>query len=79
MPVAIMLDTKGPEYRIKTFENKKVTLREGDTFVFTTDDIIGNEERVAVNYEHLTDDLSCGDAITVNSGNSNVIKIEQIH
>ncbi len=68
LPVAIMLDTKGPEYRIKTFENKKVTLREGDTFIFTTDDIVGNEERVAVNYAHLTDDLSCGDTITVNNG-----------
>ncbi len=68
LPIAIMLDTKGPEYRIKTFENKKITLSEGDTFTFTTKDIVGNEKIVAVNYEHLTDDLSIGNTITVNNG-----------
>ncbi len=68
LPIAIMLDTKGPEYRIKTFENKKVTVNDGDRFIFTTNDIIGNEKTVAVNYEHLTDDLSEGDTITVNNG-----------
>ena len=49
LPIAIMLDTKGPEYRIKTFENKKVYLNDGDKFIFTTDDVIGNAERVSVN------------------------------
>lgn len=68
LPIAIMLDTKGPEYRIKTFENKKITLNDGDTFIFTTDDIIGNDERVSVNYEGLTDDLEKGDTILVNNG-----------
>lgn len=68
MPIAIMLDTKGPEYRIKTFENKKIKLEDGDTFTFTTDDIIGNEERVAVNYSHLIEDLNVGDTILVNNG-----------
>lgn len=68
LPIAIMLDTKGPEYRIKTFENKKVTVNDGDTFIFTTDDIVGNNERVGVNYEHLTEDLSVGDTVTVNNG-----------
>ena len=37
LPIAIMLDTKGPEYRIRTFREGKVTLREGDTFAFTTE------------------------------------------
>ncbi|MBQ7400001.1 MAG: pyruvate kinase [Clostridia bacterium] len=68
MPIAIMLDTKGPEYRIKTFEDKKITLNEGDTFTFTIDDVVGNKERVAVNYDHLTEDLSKGDRILVNNG-----------
>lgn len=67
-PIAIMLDTKGPEYRIKTFENKKITVCDGDAFTFTTEDIVGNQERVSVNYEHLTDDLNVGDIITVNNG-----------
>ena len=43
MPIAIMLDTKGPEYRIKTFENGKIELKDGDTFTLTTDDIVGNQ------------------------------------
>lgn len=68
LPIAIMLDTKGPEYRIKTFENKKITLNEGDSFIFTTDEVVGNQEMVSVNYEHLIDDLSVGDTITVNNG-----------
>lgn len=68
MPVAIMLDTKGPEYRIKTFKNKKITLSDGDKFIFTTEDIIGDESRVSVTYEHLIDELSVGDRILVNNG-----------
>ena len=68
MPIAIMLDTKGPEYRIKTFENKKVTIQEDQQFIFTTEDVIGNEERVSVNYSHLTEELSVGDRILVNNG-----------
>ena len=68
VPVAIMLDTKGPEYRIKTFENGKIKLAEGDTFVFTTEDIIGNENRVSVSYDKLTEELSVGDKILLNNG-----------
>lgn len=68
LPIAIMLDTKGPEYRIKTFKNKKVTLSDGDTFSFTTEDIVGDETRVAVTYEKLIEELSIGDRILVNNG-----------
>lgn len=68
MPIAIMLDTKGPEYRIKTFENKKIVLNDGDTFTFTTKTVVGNQEMVSVNYEHLTEDLNVGDTILVNNG-----------
>ena len=68
LPIAIMLDTKGPEYRIKTFENKKVTLKDGATFTFTTDDIVGDETRVAVTYKNLIKELSVGDTILVNNG-----------
>ena len=68
MPVAIMLDTKGPEYRIKTFENKKIHLDDGADFVFTTDDIIGDETRVSVTYKHLIEELNVGDIILVNNG-----------
>ena len=68
MPIAIMLDTKGPEYRIKTFENHKITLADGDEFTFTTEDIIGNQERVSVTYKHLIEELNIGDKILLNNG-----------
>ena len=68
LPIAIMLDTKGPEYRIKTFANKKVMLKEGDTFTFTTDDVVGDETKVSVTYKNLIKDLKVGDNILVNNG-----------
>lgn len=68
MPIAIMLDTKGPEYRIKTFENQKISLNDGDKFTFTTDDIVGDETRVAVSYKNLPNELSVGDTILLNNG-----------
>lgn len=67
-PIAIMLDTKGPEYRIKTFENEKVTVHDGDEFIFTTRDVVGNESVVGVNYNGLVNDLSVGDRVLVNNG-----------
>lgn len=68
LPIAIMLDTKGPEYRIKTFENGRITLADGDIFTVTTDDVIGNKERVSVNFEHLIENLKVGDTILINNG-----------
>lgn len=68
LPIAIMLDTKGPEYRIKSFKNGAVTLADGDTFTFTTEDIEGDETIVSVNYKGLIDDLEVGDTILVNNG-----------
>lgn len=68
MPIAIMLDTKGPEYRIKTFGYGKIRLDKGDIFTFTTEDIIGNKSIVAVNYDRLMENLSIGDTILVNNG-----------
>ena len=68
LPIAIMLDTKGPEYRIKTFEGGKILLSEGDRFTFTTDEIVGNRERVSVSYAKLPEELSVGDTILLNNG-----------
>ena len=68
VPLGIMLDTKGPEYRIRTFRDGKVTVKEGDTFTFTTDEVEGDETRVSVNYKGLVNDLSIGDRILVNNG-----------
>ena len=68
LPIAILLDTKGPEYRIKTFEGGKVLLSDGDRFTFTTDDVIGNRERVSVSYAKLPEELSVGNTILLNNG-----------
>ncbi len=68
LPIAIMLDTKGPEYRIKTFKEGKIQLKEGDTFTFTTKDVEGNNERVSVNYAGLPQDLDIGGVILLNDG-----------
>ena len=68
LPIAVMLDTKGPEYRIKTFENSSVLLADGDKFTFTTKDIVGNNERVSVSYSRLPEELDIGDHILLNNG-----------
>ena len=68
LPIAIMLDTKGPEYRIKTFQNGSVVLNAGDTFVFTTEDVEGDRNRVSVSYPGLVSELTLGDRILLNNG-----------
>ena len=68
LPIAIMLDTKGPEYRIGTFVNEKITLSAGDTFTFTTRDVPGDETIVSVNYKDLMKNLSVDDRVLVNNG-----------
>lgn len=67
-PLAIMVDTKGPEYRIKTFKDSKVELFANDKFTFTTEDVIGTNEIVSVSYKHLNEDLEPGDRILLNNG-----------
>lgn len=64
----IMLDTKGPEFRIRTFKNGKILLKEGDTFTFTTDEIEGDEARVSVSYKGICSDMNAGDKILLNNG-----------
>ncbi len=68
LPIAVMLDTKGPEFRIKTFKNGPVTLKEGDTFAFVTEDVDGDETQVSVSYTHLCEEMSAGDKILLNNG-----------
>ncbi len=68
IPLPILLDTKGPEFRIKTFKDGKITLKEGDLFCFTTDDVEGNESIVSVSYADICDELVKGDKILLNNG-----------
>ena len=67
-PVAALLDTKGPEIRIREFENGKVTLKEGQEFTLTTEEIVGNEKIVSVTYKDLYKDVKPGGFILVNDG-----------
>ena len=67
-PIAIMLDTKGPEYRIRTFENHRIMLHDGDPFTLRVDEVEGNERQVSVNYADLNKDLKPGDRVLINNG-----------
>ncbi len=68
IPLPILLDTKGPEFRIRTFKEGKIFLKEGDTFTFTTEEIEGDETRVAVSYKNICADMNPGDKILLNNG-----------
>ena len=68
LPIAIMLDTTGPEYRIRTFKNKKVQLNDGDTFRFTTVELEGDETIVSVSYKNLHNEMNVGDRILLANG-----------
>ena len=68
VPLPILLDTKGPEFRIKTFKDGKITLKEGDTFTFTTKDIVGDNTKVAVSFAGICDQMNPGDKILLNNG-----------
>ncbi len=68
LPIAILLDTKGPEYRIKTFEEGKIFLNAGDKFTFTSEEVEGDCHRVSVNYKDLPKEMQKGDIILLNNG-----------
>ncbi len=78
LPVAMLLDTKGPEVRIRTFENGRINLTVGQTFTLTTRDVVGNQEIVSITYKKLPFDLNPGNKILLNDGNIELIvsKIE---
>lgn len=68
VPLPILLDTKGPEFRIKTFAKGKVNLKDGDYFTFTTDDIEGDKTRVSVSFAGICEQMQPGDKILLNNG-----------
>ena len=68
IPLAILLDTKGPEYRVGIFKEGRVRLERGDIFTFTTNDVEGDKSTVSVSYKNLARELSKGDVILVNNG-----------
>lgn len=68
IPIPMMLDTRGPEIRIGNFENKKVTLKQGDEFTLLHDECLGDESKVYVNYPMLYKDITIGSKILINDG-----------
>lgn len=69
IPVAILLDTKGPEIRTGLLENgENVTIEDGAVFTFTTQQVAGTNERVSVTYEELPRDVEVGGRILVDDG-----------
>ena len=67
-PVATIMDTKGPEIRIKSLDVKNISLEAGDTFTLTTEDVVGNGERVAVTYPKLHEEVKPGMEILIDDG-----------
>jgi len=68
LPAAVLLDTKGPEIRLKDFEGGKITLKKGDTFTLTTEDCMGDKTRAAITYPDLPRQLSAGVRILLDDG-----------
>ena len=68
LPVALLLDTKGPEIRTGMLENGKIELKKGQSFVLTTEDILGNEGIVSISYKELVHDVKPGDSILIDDG-----------
>ena len=67
-PVAALLDTKGPEIRLRDFAEGKVELKKGQTFTLTTEEVSGNVERVSITYKNLPNDVKVGTRILIDDG-----------
>lgn len=68
IPIALMLDTKGPEIRLGSFENGSIIMKAGQPFTLTTRSLIGNETIASVNYKDLPKDISIGSHILLSDG-----------
>ena len=68
LPVAALLDTKGPEIRIGEVEGGKLELKAGQTFTLTDEEIVGTAEKVSITYKQLYQDVCPGDSILIDDG-----------
>ena len=68
MHVAALIDTKGPEIRLRDFEGGKVELVAGQTFTLTTEEMMGTNEKAAISYKNLINDISVGTTILIDDG-----------
>ncbi|MBP3422110.1 MAG: pyruvate kinase [Lachnospiraceae bacterium] len=77
LPVATLLDTKGPEIRLKDFANGKEQLVEGQTFTLTTEEMMGTNEKASITYKNLKNDVKVGMTILIDDGKIEMV-IEKI-
>jgi len=75
LPIAIMLDTKGPEIRTRDFENGSIILKDNQEYIITTRDILGDENIGSITYKDLPKDITNGDKILIDDG---LIELEVI-
>lgn len=68
LPIATILDTKGPEIRVKTFKNGPIELQAGDTFTLTTREVEGDDQMVSITYKNLPKDLKAGARVLIDDG-----------
>ncbi|HIT88995.1 MAG TPA: pyruvate kinase [Candidatus Merdenecus merdavium] len=76
LPVASLLDTRGPEIRVGDFEKGKILLEKDQTFSLTTKDVLGNESMVSITYKNLINDVKVGSTILIDDG---LIELEVIN
>lgn len=68
LPVATLLDTKGPEIRLRDFEGGKAELTAGELFTLTTEEVMGTAKRAGISYKNLKNDISVGTTILIDDG-----------
>jgi len=68
LPVATLLDTKGPEIRLRDFEDGRAELAAGQRFILTTEEILGTAQRASISYKNLKNDISAGTTILIDDG-----------
>lgn len=75
LPVAILLDTKGPEIRLKQFKGGKAFLKAGDQFTLHTDDVEGDDTKVSITYKNLPKEIKAGTKLLIDDG---LIELEAV-
>lgn len=78
-PIAIMLDTKGPEIRTRDFENGIINVEAGQEFTITTRNIVGNENICSVTYENFANELNVNDIILIDDGLIELVVKEKVN
>jgi pyruvate kinase len=68
LPVATLLDTKGPEIRLRDFEQGRAELVSGQQFTLTTEEVLGTAKRAAISYKNLKEDITQGTTILIDDG-----------